>query len=323
MLAAAAFLAGCRDRATPDWSLDETPAATEAAAAPANPGSSTTSQRAARVRFISHNVENWLSMPRTVDGVRDEEASKPEAEKRALVAMIARHRPDVLGVSEIGTMEDLEDIRDRLRAAGVDLPHLHHHEGPDPVRRLGLLSRYPLEPAAEPAETGFRLDGRDFRMLRGILDATATAPCGREFRFLGVHFKSKREVSFYDQARFREREAHLLRLHADAILEADPDARLVVFGDLNDTRRSRAVVTVAGSAGSGRQLVPAPARDSRGHMWTHHWSYQDLYSRIDYIFVSPALRGEARLRDARVIDDPEWREASDHRALLLDFEPRH
>ena len=313
-------LAGCRDQPTPDWQLEDAPATPVSQTHEAGNADAIEPAGASEsVRFISHNVENWLSMPRTIDGVRDEAAPKPEEEKHALITMIARHQPDVLGLSEIGTPEDLAEIRVRLRAAGVDLPHMHHHDGRDPVRTLGLLSRHPLAPAATPADTGFRLAGRNFEMLRGILDATVTVPDGREFRFLGVHFKSKRETSRYDQAQFRLNEAHRLRAHVDAILTRDPDARLVVFGDLNDTRRSQPVITVAGSAGSGRQLFAVPARDSRRQMWTHHWRYQDLYSRIDYVFITENLRSEADLTNARVIDDPEWRQASDHRPLLIDF----
>jgi len=313
-------LGGCRDRGTPDWQLDDPPPA-DPPAAPLVPPPAPAPDAAGPLRFISHNVENWLSMERTANGVTRPDAPKPEEEKRALVAMIARHRPDVFGVSEIGTPADLADLRERMRAAGVDLPYLHHHQGSDPTRALGLLSRHPITPAAVQADTAFRLDGRRFEMLRGILDATVTVPDGREFRFLGVHLKSKRETPQYDQAQFRLREAHRLRGHIDSILSADPGARLVVFGDLNDTRRSQAVTTVAGVYGSGRQLLPAPARDSKGQMWTHHWRFQDVYSRIDYIFITESLRAEADFDRARVLDDPEWRRASDHRALLLDFIP--
>ena len=118
----AVALCGCDDPpATPGWELEENPSESVApAAAQAEPvvavGDPT------RVRFINHNVENWLSMPRTVDGERVEDASKPEEEKAALIAMIARHQPDVFGISEVGTPADLADIRERLRAAGVDLP---------------------------------------------------------------------------------------------------------------------------------------------------------------------------------------------------------
>jgi endonuclease/exonuclease/phosphatase family metal-dependent hydrolase len=312
------MLSACRDKPHFAWEMDAEPpepVAVEPVAAPST-------EAVSGLRFISHNVENWLVMERRVDGGGRSDADKPEEEKQALITMIARHEPQVFGISEIGTRDDLADVRVRLKAAGVDLPHMHHHQGSDPVRALGLLSKYPITSVSTDAATDFRLSGRNFRMLRGILDATVTAPDGREFRFLGVHLKSKREVSHYDQAQFRLQEAHRLREHVDGILQADPDARLVVFGDLNDTRRSHTVTTIGGAHGSGRQLIPVPARDSNRQMWTHHWRYQDVYSRIDYIFISQSLRAEADLEGSRVIDDAEWRKASDHRPLLLDFPPR-
>jgi len=312
---------GCRDRPRNDWQMEDAPPVKESVAVPETTLAMVPDGEPVNLRFISHNVENWLSMQRTVDGVVHESAPKPEGEKRALISMISRHRPDVFGISEIGTAEDLQDVRARLFEAGVDLPHAHHHQGRDPVRALGLLSRHPITSVSTDAETQFRLGGRQFEMLRGILDATVTLPDGRDLRFIGVHLKSKREVSHYDQAQFRIQEAHRLRAHIDAILMDDPEVRLVVFGDLNDTRRSAAVTTIAGTYGSSRRLLPVPHRDSRGHMWTHHWRFQDLYSRIDYVFITPSLRAEADFDNARILDDPEWRKASDHRPLMVDFIP--
>lgn len=311
---------GCRDKPHFAWDIDSEAANEHAIVASGNVDRvDAAAAGLLDFRLIGYNVENWLSMERRVDGKVVENAPKPEDEKRALVAMIARHVPHVLGISEIGTPQDLEDLRERLMAAGVDLPYAHHHQGSDPTRALGLLSKYPITSVSTSAETGFRMAGRSFEMLRGILDATVSLPDGRDVRFLGVHLKSKREVAHYDQAQFRVQEAHRLRAHVDRILQADPQTRLVVFGDLNDTRRSHVVTTIAGVHGSALQLIPAPARDSRQHMWTHHWAYQDVYSRIDYIFISEALRDEADLQGARVIDDPEWSKASDHRPILLDF----
>lgn len=318
-------MSGCRDKPHFKWEMDAEPAGGETAKPEAKDVQNTSihsSSSSSGLRFMYHNLENWLTMERRGDGANRKEAPKPEEEKEALVKMIARHDPIVFGVSEIGTRKDLTDLRKRLKAAGVDLPHQHHHQGSDPVRSLGLISKYPITSIARSPNPEFSLSGRKHQMLRGILDATVTLPDGRDFRFIGVHLKSKREVSHYDQAQFRLQEAHRLRGHIDAILKSDPSARLLVFGDLNDTRRSHTVTTIAGVHGSGRQLIPVPARDSNRQMWTHHWRYQDVYSRIDYLFISEPLRGEADLQNAKVIDDPLWQKASDHRPLLLDFPPR-
>jgi len=266
-------------------------------------------------RFIAYNVENWLTMDRYVDRELQRGKPKPENEKAAVVRLLTAHQPDVIGLCEVGTAADLEEIRERLKAAGLDLPHSHYTGGTDTVRHLGLLSRFPITSTARPAETGFVINGRTFGLYRGILDATITAH-GKPYRFLGVHFKSKRPIPDFDQEEIRVHEARLLRRHVDTILEQDPQARLIVYGDFNDTRPTRTVRTITGGYNSPDYLTALPARDSRGHAWTHHWKPHDIYSRIDFITVSRALRTELDFRNSYIIDDPDWEEASDHRALL-------
>jgi endonuclease/exonuclease/phosphatase family metal-dependent hydrolase len=117
----------------------------------------------------------------------------------------------------------------------------------------------------------------------------------------------------------RIHEAHLLRRHVDSILAADGDARLVVYGDFNDTRPTRAFKTVTGSFNDEGYLTAIPFKDSRGHAWTHHWAPHDIYSRIDFVTVSRALRPELDFRASHIIDDADWDKASDHRAVLAIF----
>jgi endonuclease/exonuclease/phosphatase family metal-dependent hydrolase len=272
-----------------------------------------------RLRFIAYNVENWLTMDRWIDGREQPGLPKPDAEKDAVIRMLVRHQPDVLGLCEIGQREDLDDIRIRLKDAGIDLPHAHHVGGSDTTRFLGLLSRYPITSTAQAAETSFEIRGKPFAINRGILDATVEAD-GKPYRFLGVHLKSKREVPETSQELMRQNEARLLRRHLDAVLDADPAARLIVYGDINDTRSSRSFKSIVGKLGAPGHLVILPLADSRGHLWTHHWSSQDVYSRIDYITITPNLQAEVIASQSRILDDPEWHEASDHRALLTVFE---
>ena len=72
------------------------------------------------LRFVSFNLKNWLTMERYSKGKKLPGRMKPDEEKAAVVATIIAAEPDVLGVSEIGTQVDLEDLRNRLTAAGCD-----------------------------------------------------------------------------------------------------------------------------------------------------------------------------------------------------------
>lgn len=278
----------------------------------------TTEGDASELRFLFYNVENWLTMDRFVDNQRLTGVPKPDSEKTSVVALMARHRPDIVGLCEIGTKEDLQEIQNALKDAGIDLPHLHHAGGSDPVRHLGLLSRFPITATAAPAETSFKIEGVDYSFNRSVLDATVDAD-GRSYRFLGVHLKSKREVENGDQELMRQGEARLLRKHVDSIFDADANARLVVYGDVNDTRPSPSFRTITGNYNDPRYLTAVPARDSRGDAWTHHWKPHDIYSRIDFVTVSRSLRSEVDFDRSYVVDDAEWSKASDHRPIVVIF----
>jgi endonuclease/exonuclease/phosphatase family metal-dependent hydrolase len=180
------------------------------------------------------------------------------------------------------------------------------------------LSRFPITGTAKPAATEFKLEGRIFGINRGILDTTIKAR-GKSYRFIGVHLKSKRAVEEADQEQMRIHEARLLRRHVDSILAMDANARLIVYGDFNDTRPSKAFKTVTGSYNDPGYLTAIPFKDSRGETWTHYWALHDIYSRIDFVTVTRALRPEVDFRASHLIDDPKWVEASDHRPMMAIF----
>lgn len=157
--------------------------------------------------------------------------------------------------------------------------------------------------------------GQTFGINRGILDATIDAK-GKAYRFLGVHLKSKRDSEQGDQEAIRLNEARLLRRHVDSILTQDADARLIVYGDFNDTRATPALKLITGKYNSPTYLTAIPAKDSNQEAWTHYWTTNDIYSRIDFIMVSKAMRPEVDFQASKIIDDAEWESASDHRAVL-------
>lgn len=326
-------IASCgKSNKTPDWTASEdqpapveesTSKSPEPAALPetsADPAISATqaSDSFNGLRFMFYNVENWLLMDRFVGKKRMKNAPKPETEKQAVIKLLATNQPDIIGFCEIGVAEEFAEIQASLKAAGLDLPHSYHTGGSDPVRHLGLLSRFPIVSTAKPAETDFRLNGQTFSINRGILDATIEAR-GKSYRFVGVHLKSKRAIEEADEAEMRVHEARLLRRHVDGLLQQDPQARLIVYGDFNDTRSTKTLKTITGPYNDPGYLTAIPAKDSRGDTWTHHWSLHDIYSRIDFITVSRALRTEVDFRACRIIDDPDWVKASDHRPLLAIF----
>jgi len=328
-------LTACQKKGdTPDWdtSGNKQPLSGQSAAksSPAhskksNPKTSSENQVSTPIesdpgnlRFITYNVENWLTMDRYVDNKLVNKRPKPDQEKNAVIHILAAQSPDVIGLCEIGEVTDLAEIQESLKAAGLDLPHSHYTGGSDPVRHIGLLSRFPIVSTAKPAESEYQLNGQTLGINRGILDVTIRVR-GKSYRFVGVHLKSKREVEQRDQEEMRINEAHLLRRHLDSIFQSDPKARLIVYGDFNDTYPSKAVRSITSSPDALQRMIPIYFKDSHGEAWTHYWKNQDIYSRIDYVTVSITIKPEVNFRACHIIDDPQWDQASDHRPLLAIF----
>lgn len=267
------------------------------------------------VVFAAYNLENYT--------LSASAHSHPKAApaRDAVADVVASVQPDILGVCEIGSVESLADLRERLRLRGVELPHAEFVQGPDADRHLALLSRYPIVQRQSKGQVRFELRGHPELVRRGFLDATVQVSGRYALRLVGVHFKSKLPTPQGEEV-VRRREAELLRRHLDAVLSDDPSLNLLVYGDFNDTREQPAVRQVQGPWGSLLGLVELPAEDANGERWTHYRHFTDVYSRIDYLMVSRALRREV-VGPARICSAPQWKKASDHRLLYTAILPEN
>lgn len=272
-----------------------------------------------RVVFAAWNVRHYLlNPPKTADGRPVVPPKSPESIE-AVVATILDISPDILGLCEIGSKRDLADLQRRLRRGGLDLPHSTWVNGPDKVRHLALLSRFPLARSRHATRETFDLDGLPHHPRRGFLDTTVMVRPDFPLRVLGAHLKSRRPVPHFDQAEFRRRESLLLRQRIDGILSATPEAPLLVFGDFNDTKNSAVLGTLLGRRGTPTALTAIPLADRHGDQWTYHWAETDEYSRIDFILVNHILRPLVQRGGTRVHRTRSWARASDHRPLVATF----
>jgi endonuclease/exonuclease/phosphatase family metal-dependent hydrolase len=256
-------------------------------------------------------------MPRRIDGKMVAEAGKPEPERNAVAKSIAEISPDVIGLMEIGTPAQFEDLRRRLHKAGLDYAEAEYLSGPDPSRHVALLSRYPIVDRHSLGDIPLKVGTVTLHSPRGFLDVTVEASPGYRVRILCIHLKAKLEVADYDATALREAEATFLRKHVREILSRDPGTRLVVMGDFNDTKNSRALWEITGKPEWADSLRALSLTDRNGESWTEYWASADVYSRIDYMMVSKKLDPEIDSGRSTVARFPFWREASDHCPLVL------
>ena len=112
-------------------------------------------------------------------------------------------------------------------------------------------------------------------------------------------------------------EAKVLRGIVDEHFKADPNARLVVLGDFNDVKDSDSVREIIGrgkfkltdTRPAERNGDNAPAENSnfdpRNVTWTEYYGKEDIYTRMDYILLSPALARDWVKAETYIPDDSE------------------
>jgi endonuclease/exonuclease/phosphatase family metal-dependent hydrolase len=237
--------------------------------------------------------------------------------------MIGTIHPDVLGLEEIGEPRQLEDIQRRLRAAGMDYPYSEYLQGSDTTRHIALLSRYPIIEHHSRGDLPLWVNGITLHSPRGILDITIEPLPGYRVRILCVHLKAKLEVAEYDQSSLRLAESKELRRTVRDILNTDPEERLILMGDFNDTKNEKSLWEVAGKPDWPDSMHPIPLTDGRGELWTEYWSAADVYSRIDYILTAKKLEHDIDMEHSGIARPAFWNEASDHCPVTISLKLPH
>jgi endonuclease/exonuclease/phosphatase family metal-dependent hydrolase len=190
---------------------------------------------------------------------------------------------------------------------------------PDEDRHVALLARVPLRAVHRHTRVPLKPSGQ---VRRGVLEAVVATDRGDLSVFV-IHLKSRRTDDPADPEGRTQRAAEAVAVR-DLVLRRHPrpaGALFLVCGDWNDSPTSRPIraLTRRGDTRIGHLL---PATDSRGETWTHVFRKEDVYSRIDYLLVSPGLRRFVAAPGARILDGPDVGRASDHRPVVVTLDLR-
>lgn len=276
-------------------------------------------------RVATYNLENYLAMP---SGTRP--AKSPEGRAKIRESLRAL-KADVVALQEVGGTNVLMELRASLKSEGLDYPFWEHVSGWDTNIQVAVLSRFPITARRPHTHDSFLLFGRRFRVSRGFAEVDIKINDRYSFTLLTTHLKSRRPVPEADEAEMREQEAALLREKIDARLAVNPNANLIVLGDLNDNHDSKSTRAVIGRGkhalidtrpaerNGDNQPNPNPRYEPRHVTWTHHYGKEDTYGRIDYILLSRGLAREWNKEETYVLAIPNWGIGSDHRPLVASF----
>ena len=208
---------------------------------------------------------------------------------------------------------------------------MEHLSAFDPAIHVAYLSRFPFKKITRHDNESFLLNGRRLHVSRGFAEVEIVLG-NYSFSLITAHLKSKRKVSVADQAEMRLQEALRLRRIIDARLKANPEMNFAVLGDFNDYYNSKPVKALVGRGKS--KLIDARPGEKNGDSgqnrinskwfprnvsWTHFYGVEDVYSRIDYILLSPGMARELDRANSWIPVVANWGHGSDHRPVVTTF----
>ena len=276
-------------------------------------------------RVGTYNLENYIEQP---SGTRP---AKTAAGKAKIRESIRALKADVLALQEVGGTNAFFELRASLKAEGMDYPFWEHVTGWDTNIQVAILSQLPITARRPHTNESFLLFGRRFRVSRGFAEVDIKVNERYSFTLITAHLKSRRPVPEADEMELREQEALILRQKVDARLAANPNANVILAGDLNDSKDAR---STRGIIGRGKTALtdlrpaerngddqpnPNPRYEPRNVTWTHHYGKEDTYGRIDYLMVSRGMLREWNEKETYVLAIPNWGIGSDHRPLVATF----
>ena len=276
-------------------------------------------------RVVTYNVENYILEP-----IQNRPLKKPFAQAKIVESILAA-KPDVIALQEMGKKTALAKLQAALKAKGLDLPYVEHLSAFDPAIHVAYLSRFPFKKITRHDNESYLLNGRRLHVSRGFAEVEI-ALGDYSFSLITAHLKSKRKVSVADEAEMRLQEALRLRRIIDARLKANSEANFAVLGDLNDYYNSKPLKALIGR-GKSKLIDSRPGErngDSgpnrintkwfpRNVSWTHFYGVEDVYSRIDYILLSPGMARELDRANSWIPVVANWGHGSDHLPVVTTF----
>lgn len=273
--------------------------------------------------IATYNLEFYVDRP-TLGNPPESEAGKAII-RQSIRAM----NPDVIALQEVGRTNALLELRDSLRREGLDFPYWDHVTGWDTNLHLAFLSRVPIRSVHHRTNENYLYKGRRYRVARGFGQIELEV-AGRRITVVTAHLKSKRQIAEADQEDLRFEEATLLREAIDELFRTT--ANIIVLGDFNDGVGTRTYSTLIGKGQhklldtrpterNGDSLPnPNPRYEPRRIAWTHFYAKEEIYSRIDYILLSPALKPFYKADQSYVLAMKDWGAGSDHRPVCVRLE---
>ncbi len=240
--------------------------------------------------------------------------TKPRDELDHLATAIRKVNADVIALQEVENRGYLERFND-VFLSDMGYEHVVHFEGND-GRGIDvcLLSRAPIGEVTSRRHLTFtEPDGVERSFNRDVPAITVLPPVGDPLEVWVVHLKSKASGADSSEP-IRLAEATQIRKLLDEELEQNPNARIILTGDFNDTLNSASLKTILGSG--ARAMWRVPEEDTPDSILDPE---QEGWEPIDFITCSPALAKLYVEGSAQKMRAPQAIDGSDHDPVFARF----
>ncbi|OFX48018.1 MAG: endonuclease [Bacteroidetes bacterium GWC2_33_15] len=205
-------------------------------------------------------------------------------------ADVTKAPPAVIGVSEIENRKVLEDL--------VAMPLLKpfnykvvHYESPD--RRgvdVALLYQSAILEVINTTSTTLKVEGRDDFFTRDQLVVSGIVD-GEKIHFIVNHWPSRSGGESTSRP-LRNAAADLTRSLADSIMLIDPDAKIIIMGDLNDDPSNESLLKHLKAKKTVEETKPGDLYNPMYEMYKKGigtLAYRDAWNIFDQLIVSYPL----------------------------------
>ena len=276
-------------------------------------------------KIMTYNAENFYRL-------KNGKYQKTDEATKALAEVILKQKPDILCLQEAGDVDMMKDFNTK------HLNGLYPHVYGSPVKNLRGVQNVeylaqkdiqlesiqshlqdicpPKGPSAQDLTMAIMDCGK-----RDILEAKFKTDTGYEFTLMNAHLKSMRGGE-QQTAPKRMNDARVIAKIIDALIKKDPDAHIMLVGDMNtlhDTVHGKPVyeaLTLTDDTNPDNDMTETILKDGKDRP-THHGGRTYGNQKLDYMFVSKAmLKQVCRAYVTGEFTKDPWVKASDHLPMV-------
>lgn len=251
--------------------------------------------------YLPQNTKQWNSQKYT---------QKLNKLARSIASMNHWEGPDFLGVCEVENRNTLEDLISKT-ALSLKGYEIIHQESSD-ERGIDVAAIYKKSSFDLISYRYLKVDlGDASRSTRDILYAVVGPKNSKDSLHIFVNHWPSRFGGQAGSAPKRIKAAQVLRAQIDVILEANPQAKIILTGDFNDGTRDESITRYLMASPDSAALLFNTSDHLQNQLGKGSHKFRDEWNLFDQLVISQGLVGGDkgyyyRMNSSKIHDEKEW-----------------